>query len=113
MKFGLSESEINIILDYLRKYPEIERASIFGSRAKGNYKNGSDIDIALFGKNVTLHTVTSLNYALNEESPLVYFFDILSYDSIETKELIEHINRVSIEIYNRNKSDIRITSAIR
>ena len=54
------KSELDTICKYLSKYPEIDKASIFGSRAKGNYKNGSDIDIALYGKKITLDTVTSL-----------------------------------------------------
>lgn len=98
MRFGLSESEIDIIRQHLSKYPEIEKATIFGSRAKGNFKKGSDVDIALYGKNVTLDTITSINYQLNEETPLIYFFDILSYNDIETKELKEHIDRVGVEI---------------
>lgn len=98
MRFGLSESEIDIIRKHLSKYPEIEKATIFGSRAKGNFKKGSDVDIALYGKNVTLDTITSINYQLNEETPLIYFFDILSYNDIETKELKEHIDRVGVEI---------------
>lgn len=99
MRFGLSESEINIIRECLSKYPEIEKATIFGSRAKGNFKKGSDVDIALYGKKVTLDTVTSVNYQLNEVAPLIYFFDIVIYNDIETKELKEHIDRVGVEIY--------------
>jgi predicted nucleotidyltransferase len=102
MRFGLKESELETICEYLSRYPEIEKATIFGSRAKGNYKNGSDVDIALYGKNITLDTITSVNYILNEESPLIYYFDALSYEGIETKELKEHIDRVCIEIYNSN-----------
>lgn len=98
MRFGLRESEIAIIRECLSKYPEIEKATIFGSRAKGNFKKGSDVDIALYGKNVTLDTITSINYQLNEETPLIYFFDILSYNDIETKELKDHIDRVGVEI---------------
>jgi predicted nucleotidyltransferase len=62
MRFGLEENDINIICSYLSKYPEIEKATIFGSRAKGNFKKGSDVDIALYGRKVTLDTVTSVNY---------------------------------------------------
>ena len=99
MRFGLEENDINIICSYLSKYSEIEKATIFGSRAKGNFKKGSDVDIALYGGKVTLDTVTSVNSALNEDSPLIYFFDVLSYENIESKELKEHIDRVGIEIY--------------
>lgn len=47
--FGISDFSFNCICDTLKKYEDIERALIFGSRAKGNYKKGSDIDLAIYG----------------------------------------------------------------
>ncbi|WP_204226487.1 nucleotidyltransferase domain-containing protein [Clostridium botulinum] len=51
--FGLLERDIKYINEVLDKFEEIEKAIIFGSRAMGNYKKGSDVDIAIIGKNVT------------------------------------------------------------
>ena len=48
--FGLKDSDINAIIAILKRYPDVKEAIIFGSRAMGNYKPGSDIDIALKGK---------------------------------------------------------------
>ncbi len=54
-QFGLKPETINIIQTSLASFPEIESAILYGSRAKGNYKNGSDIDLTLkTQKNVTL-----------------------------------------------------------
>ena len=57
-KFGLDESIINEIIEIFKKYEEVENAKIFGSRARGNHRKGSDIDIALFGENLT-HTINT------------------------------------------------------
>lgn len=72
---------------------------IFGSRAKGNYKPGSDVDIALRGENITLNTVNKISFALNEESNMPYQFDVLNYHSIREPALCEHIDRVGIVCY--------------
>lgn len=58
--YGLLERDLKYILEAVRKYPEIEKVIIFGSRAMGNYKPGSDIDIALKGQNVNRTTVIRL-----------------------------------------------------
>jgi uncharacterized protein len=97
---GLEEKDLQELLAVLSRFPEIDEAIIFGSRAKGNYKKGSDVDIALKGKNVgeILWRVSSY---LNEESTMPYYFDILNYDTISNSDLKEHIDRVGISIYRR------------
>ena len=73
---GLRESDLKIILDLLQSEKAVEQAIVFGSRAKGNYRNGSDVDIALKGKNLDFRIVSHLSYLLNEETPLPYRFDL-------------------------------------
>ncbi len=51
--YGLKQTVVEQISHVLARYPEIERAVIYGSRAKGNFKPGSDIDLALIGKRMT------------------------------------------------------------
>ena len=94
MNFGLTQEHLNMIVEVLSKTP-ITKAVIFGSRAKGNHKPNSDIDIATFGDNGAL-----LSYEL-EELPMPYKFDIVSYESIQSEELKEHITRVGKEIYSK------------
>ena len=72
--YGLLERDLKYILEAIHKYPEIEKAIIFGSRAMGNYKLGSDVDVALKGENVNRTTVIRLSDDLNEEYPLPYFW---------------------------------------
>jgi len=101
MKFGLKEEDLTYIIRRIKEYDEIAKASIFGSRVKGNYKPGSDIDIAIYGENVDFNTISSLQAKLEEEGPLPFFFDIVDYTHLTHKELQEHIDRVGQVIFKR------------
>lgn len=101
MNFGLRESDLEYIVNVIRGFDEIEKAYIFGSRAKGNYKPGSDIDIAIYGENINSDILSKLNSILEEKSPMPYFFDIVDYSHLKHKELKEHIDRVGKAIFCR------------
>jgi len=58
--FGLSESDIRGLCEVLSRYPEVEKAIIYGSRAMGNYRLASDIDITLSGESLSLQTLLSI-----------------------------------------------------
>lgn len=103
MNFGLKEFELEYIIDTIKKFHEIEKAVIFGSRAKGNYKPGSDVDIGIYGKNITFDTVSALHAMLEEKGPLPYFFDIVDYTHLSHNGLKEHIDRVGKVIYEKGK----------
>lgn len=90
-----------MILDSLRKFTEIEKAILFGSRAMGNYKKGSDIDIAITGKNISDKTVTRLSSILNQELPIPYYIDVADYNSLSNIELKEHIQKEEKIIYQK------------
>ena len=95
MKFGLSEDNIIKIKSIFSEFPEIEEVIIFGSRAKGNYKNGSDIDLALKGSNLNLKLANSISNKLDDLF-LPYTFDLVIYSQIENEDLIDHIDRVGV-----------------
>ena len=99
--FGLRVSDIEIVLSILREFPNVKEAIIFGSRAKGTQKNGSDLDIAIKGEELNLEIVSTISYRLNEETILPYKIDILDYKSIHNPELTDHINRIGVSIYKR------------
>ena len=101
--FGLLDRDISYIHKALEQFEEIEKAIVFGSRAMGNYKKGSDIDIAIIGKEVTNKIIFRLDDYLNEVYPLPYFFDIIQYDLITNERLVEHINNEDKVIYTRDK----------
>jgi predicted nucleotidyltransferase len=96
---GLKEGDLEEIIRILAKFSEIKKAVVFGSRAKGNYKAGSDADIAIWA--TTNDSILKLGGVLNDETLLPYKFDLLNYDTINNNELKEHIDRVGIEIYKK------------
>ena len=98
----MSKAEIDAINTILRKVPSVERAALFGSRALRKAKNGSEVDIVLYGS-VNDDDVSSVHMALEEETYLPYFFDILSYDAIESPALIEHIDDYGMIIFEREE----------
>ena len=96
--YGLKDSDLVEILSALKKHPDITEAILFGSRAKGTQRPGSDVDIALKGNNLE-QTVLQLSIALNQESLMPYDFDIIDYNKIDNQALIDHIDRVGKSIY--------------
>lgn len=91
MDCGLTDKQLQEIVIVLKRYPQIREALIFGSRAMGNYKEGSDIDIALKG-NVSAPDAATVKDELEEETFLPFFFDVLSYNAISNEKLKEHID---------------------
>jgi predicted nucleotidyltransferase len=92
--FGLKDSTTHIIIKEISRFKEIQEAIIFGSRAKGNFNKGSDIDIALKGPTINQDIVTKLSRRLNQEVPIPYFVDVVHYEQIRNTDLLEHIDQV-------------------
>jgi len=101
--FGIYDNSFSEIIKELHKYPPIEKAVIFGSRAMGNYKKGSDIDIAVFGENFTYEMLAKLYSELNEELPIPYFIDVLHFETTENEEIKKHILSEGKIIYTKEK----------
>lgn len=101
--YGLLDRDIKYIIKALEQHDEIEKAIIFGSRAMGNYKKGSDVDIAIIGESVNRSIIYKLDDCLNEVYPLPYFFDIIQYNAITNENLINHIDNEGKVIYTKNK----------
>ncbi len=103
--YGLEEDIISKIYGVFSKYSQIEKVILYGSRAKGNYHNGSDIDITLKGQDLTLSNSV---YPISEELDelyLPYMFDISIFSHIKDENLIEHINRVGLIFYTSLKPE--------
>jgi len=97
---GLDKETERKIRAVLASFGEIDKAVLYGSRAKGNYKKGSDIDLALFGENLTLKTIYKVHDAL-DELYLPYTFDLSIYEKIQNRDLKEHIGRVGKVFFER------------
>ena len=95
---GLTEIQLNKILSVFSQYDSLDMVKLYGSRAKGNYRTGSDVDLAMFGDNFSHKDLTSLALQL-DDLMLAYTFDLSRFQDIESDELVEHINRVGITIY--------------
>lgn len=93
MRFGLREDVLDSIAKVLSKEPHIERVLVFGSRAKGTYKEGSDLDLCLEGGEIDLCRLSVLETEL-DELYLPWKINLVPRATIESEELIAHIERV-------------------
>lgn len=100
-RFGISEKSFQLITSVLAAYPVVEKAIVFGSRAKGNFKPGSDIDLAIMGSHCTDDMAMRLNGILNEEIPIPYHVDLICYNTLVHAELKDHIDRVGLVFYEQ------------
>jgi len=97
--FGLKGEVLSAVTETFRNEPRILRAAIFGSRAKGDFKPYSDVDIALYG-DLNRTDVENVIAEL-DELPLVYQFDVVAYGLVKNPEFRQHIERVGIGIYEK------------
>jgi predicted nucleotidyltransferase len=100
MPFGLSDKAICAITDVLKKFPEVEEAVLYGSRAKGNYHEGSDIDLTLKGEKLNLDTLNAISWRL-DDLLLPQKIDLSMYHRINNPNLIDHIQRVGKTLYKK------------
>ena len=100
INIGLSETVINSIIKTLQNNDIILKAAVFGSRAKGNYRRYSDIDVALWG-NLDYIDAEKIAGQL-DDLPTAYKFDVTAYDTIKNQDLKDHIDRVGITIYEKH-----------
>ncbi|PYI90336.1 MAG: hypothetical protein DME97_17715 [Verrucomicrobia bacterium] len=100
MSHGLSSDTVARIKSVLAGFPEVEKALLYGSRAKGNYRNGSDIDLTLFGDGLTDNVMSRIYWAL-DDLLLPYKIDLSLFSGLKHPALIDHIRRVGIVLYTR------------
>jgi len=99
MKYGLPERTLNTLNSILKRYPGINEAVLYGSRAKGNYRNGSDIDLSLktndgFTHRDLLHLMDDF-----DDSDMPYFVDVSVYTELSNPDLKAHIDRAGVVLY--------------
>jgi predicted nucleotidyltransferase len=88
------------IQEVLARFPEVEKAVLYGSRAKGNPRTGSDIDLTLFGEQLNSSVLARIDDAL-DDLLLPYQFDLSLFSQITNEDLIDHINRVGEVFYDK------------
>jgi predicted nucleotidyltransferase len=99
MPFGLSEKVIDRINSVFRRFPGIDEVILYGSRAKGNFRTGSDIDLTIKGHQIDLSTLYSIEREL-DDLMLPYKIDLSIWSQIENQDLLEHIERVGKKFYS-------------
>lgn len=95
MNIGIPSEHLKKIKKIFQKYPQIQGVILFGSRAKGNPREGSDIDLALKGKNIDSRLLTQIGLDY-DALYLPWKLDAIAYDTIENLDLKEHIDHVGI-----------------
>ena len=98
--YGLAATDIQNVLSVLLQNQNVLKIILFGSRAKGSFQPGSDVDLALIGKNLSLNDIIEASIQLDKLN-LPYKFDLIIYDRIKEQALIEHIDRAGIVLSER------------
>jgi predicted nucleotidyltransferase len=94
--YGISQNALDKIKAVLFSMQGVEQAVLYGSRAKGNYKEGSDIDLTVKG-NLTYDDLVKMSVNLDDLN-LPWKIDISLYSQIKNKDLLDHIDRAGIAI---------------
>ena len=101
MKFGLNAEVITKIQHIFERYPQVDKAIIYGSRAKGNDRPGSDIDLTLFGKDIDQPLCSDIAAEI-DDLLLPYMIDLSVFEQLDNSDLQEHIMRVGQVFYQRH-----------
>lgn len=101
-QYGIPQGKWEKILGLLTQHPEIESVVLFGSRAKGNFRDASDIDLCLKGDFKSQLIPKILNQY--EELYFPWKLDLISWEAIDNQDLADHINRVGIEVHPANSN---------
>jgi uncharacterized protein len=106
-RFGLTDRDMKTIHDILRSYPEIREVHIFGSRAKGEHRQGSDVNLAIMNSGTPVGRLSKMRGDF-EESSLPYTIDIVDFTRLDNPEFIDHIRRAGLPFYRQDEK-IRVS----
>lgn len=100
MKYGLSDRTLQKIRGVFSHYPQVEKAILYGSRATSTYRNGSDIDLTLYGAALT-HSVLSRIDTELDDLLLPYTIDLSIFHQIDNPAMVAQIQRVGVNFYEK------------
>jgi uncharacterized protein len=101
--FGIDEPVLAILRQVFAQYPEIQQVKLYGLRAKGTHRPNSDLDLVLMGKLVDRFTLANILMDL-DDSDMPLLVDLQNYSEIKNRQLLEHIDRVGLVIYERDQT---------
>ncbi len=99
---GLSADVLSLLRDCFVSHPNIERVKLYGSRAKGNYTDRSDIDLVAYGSLLARSDIADILLDLDDSS-IPYQVDLQRFDELKNQRLIDHINRIGVVVYQRSQ----------
>lgn len=108
MPYGLKDSELTNLKALFAKNDRLERVILYGSRAKGTYKPFSDVDITLVGRELTHSDLNRMILDI-DDLLLPYMFDISIFHTLKSSDLIDHINKRGIVIYEKDAPELDCT----
>jgi predicted nucleotidyltransferase len=97
-RFGLSAETLGQLRRVFARHAKVKQVLLYGSRAKGNYRPGSDIDLTLCGENLTLSDLLKMEQEI-DDLLLPYKTDLSLLDRIDSPDLLDHIRRVGKILY--------------
>ena len=97
---GLSDQQLAGLRKVFAEHKKVEQVKVYGSRAKGNFTDRSDIDLVVFGDELTRHDVSAIKLDI-DESDIPFLVDVTLYHDIKNYKLIDHIDRVAVVIFTR------------
>lgn len=106
MNHGLTSETADRIRSVLARFPDVEKAVLYGSRAKGNYKRGSDIDLTLFGDQLNNSALAHIDDKL-DDLLLPYKIDISIFANLSHSDLIDHIRRMGVVFYEKQAAAVK------
>lgn len=105
MSFGVSDETVMRICEVLARFDAVEEAVLYGSRAMGTQREGSDIDLTLKGEGLDVQALGRISNAL-DELLLPYRFDLSIYDMLQQEDIREHIGRVGVSFYKKGRNSL-------
>jgi len=100
MKYGLKEETIVGLQTIFSHFSEVEKAILYGSRAKGNFKPSSDIDITLKGDLLNLNILNQIEWEL-DDLLLPYTIDLSVFHFLNNEDLIDNVKKEGMVIYEK------------
>lgn len=97
MRFGISDEIIDEIINSIKRYTVVTKAVIFGSRARGDYKYNSDIDVALYTEGEPKAGL----YLTIDDAAGIYKTNIIIVEKVTNQKLLKNIEQDGVEIYRR------------
>ncbi len=109
-RFGLTKATIQKTCGVFARHPQVDEAVLYGSRAKGNFRNGSDIDLTLLGPDFDMDVLYKLLQEI-DDLMMPYTVDLSIFAHIRDSDLVEHIERVGVTFYAKTPVESSIVAA--